>query len=171
VSKPVVRSVERRRWQNGVVRLIERFPDQYAALEYAMGAFGDDFDLPVFKRAFELIDGMEAYSRAQAVERALGRVQNFVTELSELGAKLAQLPPRVHGSPAERAFASLRDAGVVDDELCARLKDAQRARSRIEHVYLDVTAGEVHRAARLIHETAPRFLDRYVDWIEPYLPS
>jgi uncharacterized protein YutE (UPF0331/DUF86 family) len=171
VSKPAVRPVERRRWQNGVVRLLERFPDQYAALEHAMGAFGEDFDLPPFKRAFEFVDGMDAYNRAQAVERALGRVQNFVAELAELGTKLAQLPPRVHGSPAERAFASLRDAGVIDDELCARLKDAQRARSRIEHVYLDVLAGEVHRAARLVHTTAPRFLDGYVDWIEPYLPS
>lgn len=171
MSERAVRPAERRRWQNGVVRRLEHFPDQYAALESAMSAFGGDFDLPAFKRAFEFADGMEAYNRAQAVERALGRVQNFVAELAELGARLAQLLPRVHGSTAERAFASLRDAGVIDAELCARLNDAQRARSRIEHVYLDVTAGEVHRAARLVHETAPRFLDRYVDWIEPFLPG
>jgi hypothetical protein len=65
-----VRQVDARRWQNGILRLLEAFPDQYAALEY-----------------------------------------------------------------------------------------------------LNVTAGETHRAARLIHDTAPRFLERYVEWIEPYLPG
>jgi uncharacterized protein YutE (UPF0331/DUF86 family) len=172
MAERAVRTVERRRWQNGIVRVLERFPNQYAALEHAMGSFGDDFDLQAFKRAFEFADGMDAYNRAQAVERAVGRVQNFIADLAELGAKLVQLPaPRERGSAAERAFFSLRDAGVIDDELCGRLRDAQRARTRIEHFYLDVTAGEVHRAARLVRDIAPRFLDRYVDWIEPYLPA
>lgn len=41
----------------------------------------------------------------------------------------------------------------------------------MEHFYLDVTAGEVHRAARTVREIAPRFLERYVGWVEPFLPS
>jgi uncharacterized protein YutE (UPF0331/DUF86 family) len=170
MAERAVRSVERRRWQNGIVRVLERFPQQYAALEHAMGGFGDDFDLRAFKRACEFADEMEAYNRAQAVERAVGRIQNFMADLAMQGGKLVQLPPQVHGSPADRAFCSLRDAGVIDAELCARLREAQRARTRIEHFYLDVTAGEVHRAARLVYDIAPRFLERYVDWIEPYLP-
>jgi uncharacterized protein YutE (UPF0331/DUF86 family) len=167
----MVRQADARRWQNGILRLLVALPDQYAALEYAMATFGGDFDVRSFRRAFDFADGVEAYTRAQAVERALGRVQNFVAELAELDAKLAELPPTVHGSPAERAFVSLRDAGAIDGELCRQLRRAQRARTRIEHVYLDVTAGETHRAARLIHDTAPRFLARYADWIEPFLPS
>ena len=166
-----IRPVDRRRWQNGIVRVLERFPQQYAALESAMGAFGDDFELRAFKRAFDFADGVEAYNRAQVIERAIGRVQNFMADLAESGAKLAQLPSPVHGSNAERAFLALRDAGVIDRELCSGLRDAQSARTRIEHFYLDVTAGEVHRAARLVHDIAPRFLDRYVNWIEPCLPS
>lgn len=89
-----------------------------------------------------------------------------------MGTKLARLsPPQERGSAVERAFFSLRDAGVIDGELCAKLSETQRARTRIEHFYLDVTAGEVHRAARLVRDIAPRFLERYVDWIEPYLPG
>jgi uncharacterized protein YutE (UPF0331/DUF86 family) len=171
MARSEIRPVERRRWQNGIVRVLEHYPDHYAALESAMGAFGDDFDLRAFKRAFEMTDGMEVYNRAQAVERAVGRVQNFLADLAELGVKLAQLPPpQERGSSVERAFFSLRDAGVIDEELCVQLTEAQRARTRIEHFYLDVTAGEVHRAARLVRDIAPRFLRRYVDWIEPHLP-
>lgn len=167
-----VRPVDRRRCQNGIVRVLERFPQEYAALESAMDAFGDDFALRAFKRAFDFADGVEAYNRTQTVERAVGRVQNFLADLAELGARLAQLsPPRERGSAVERAFVALGDAGVVGAELCAQLREAQRARTRIEHFYLDVTAGEVHRAARLVHDIAPRFLERYVDWIEPYLPA
>lgn len=172
MSERQVRPVDRRRWQNGVVRVLERFPREYAALESAMGAFADDFELQAFKRAFDFADGVEAYNRAQAVERAVGRVQNFLADLAELGAKLAQLsPPQERGSAVERAFCSLRDAGAIDGELCAQLRETQRARTRIEHFYLDVTAGEVHRAARAVRDIAPRFLERYADWIEPYLPG
>lgn len=167
-----IRPVDRRRWQNGIVRVLERFPREYAALQSATGAFGDDFELRAFKRAFDFADGAAAYNRAQAIERAIGRVQNFLADLAEQGAKLAQLsPPQERGSPVERAFCSLRDAGVIDGELCAQLRETQRARTRIEHFYLDVTAGEVHRAARVLRDIAPQFMSRYVDWIEPYLPS
>jgi len=166
-----IRPAERRRWQNSVVRVLERFPREFEALEYAMTTFGESFDLRSFKRAFSSQDGLAAYSRTQAVERALTRVQNFMAELAEVGVRLASLEPHAHGSPSERAFASLRDAGVIDGTLCRRLVRAQSARNRIEHAYLDVTAGEVHRAARLVHDIAPRFLERYVAWIEPYLPQ
>jgi hypothetical protein len=89
VGERAIRPVDRRRWQNGIVRVLERFPQEYAALESAMGSFSDDFELRAFKRAFEFVDGVEAYNRAQAVERAVGRVQNFLADLAEQGAKLA----------------------------------------------------------------------------------
>lgn len=116
------RPVERRRWQASIVRHLEDFPRQYAALESAMGTFGDDFDLPAFKQAFETGDDMEAYNRVQALERAVGRVQNFVAELAEAGVRLAALPPAAGADPsASRAFEALRDADVIDGRLCRRL--------------------------------------------------
>ncbi len=136
-----------------------------------MAAFAGDFDLQRFKEAFDTVDDMDAYNRAQAVERALGRVQNFVSGLAQAGVKLAKLPqaPNGHGPPSHQAFAALREAGVIDGELCRRLVRAQAARTMIEHGYLETSAGRVHQAAELVHDTALAFIGRYRAWIEPHL--
>jgi len=137
-----------------------------------MAAFGGDFDLQHFKDAFTTREDMEAYNRVQALERAVGRVQNFVAELAEAGVKLAELtrPPIADdGSPAQQAYEALRSAGIIDGGLCRRLARAQKARSMIEHSYVQTPAGDVHRAAELVHETSRDFIGRYRAWIEPYL--
>jgi uncharacterized protein YutE (UPF0331/DUF86 family) len=166
------RDVDRRRRQSHIVRHLEDFPRQYAALETAMAAFGDEFDLRRFKQAFETTDDLRAYNQVQAVERALARVQNFVAELAQAGVDLAGLPRRrlaKGGSPAQQAFDALRDARIIDASLCRRLARAQKSRSAIEHGYVQTRAGDVHRAARLVHETARQFIGRYRTWIEDYL--
>jgi uncharacterized protein YutE (UPF0331/DUF86 family) len=163
---------DRRRWQRDVVRHLEDFPRQYAALESAMAAFGDGFDVKRFKQAFETTEDMEAYNQVQAVERALGRVQNFVAELADAGVNLAELarPARAKDrSAAQQAFEALRDAKVIDGNLCRQLIRAQRARSAIEHGYVQIRAGDVHRAAELVHESARRFIGAYRGWIVDYL--
>lgn len=136
-----------------------------------MASFGEDFDLPRFKEAFDTAADLDAYNRVQAVERALGRVQNFVAELAQAGVKLAQLPrpPEVRGSTTHQAFAALRDARVIDGALCRRLTRAQDARSMIEHSYIEASAGRVHESAKLIHDAARDFIGRYRTWIEPHL--
>ncbi|MGH2912317.1 MAG: hypothetical protein ACRDJ3_07550 [Solirubrobacteraceae bacterium] len=165
------RKVDRKRWRRDVVRCLEDFPRQYAALEHAMAAFGGDFDLKQFKVAFETSDDLDAYNRVQAVERALGRVQNFIADLAQAGAKLAQLPhtPEARGSSAQQSFVALREVGVINGELCKRLIRAQNARSMIEHVYVEASAGRVHQSAKLVHDAARDFIGRYRAWIEPYL--
>ena len=166
------RKADRRQWQRDIVRHLEDFPRQYAALETAMAAFGEDFDLQRFKEAFDTTEDMEAYNRVQALERAVGRVQNFVAQLAEAGMKLAQLPRSPiedDGSPAQQAFEALRDAGVIGGGLCRQLTRAQKARSMIEHSYVQTPAGDVHRAAELVHQAARDFIGSYRAWIEPYL--
>jgi uncharacterized protein YutE (UPF0331/DUF86 family) len=166
------RKADTRRWQHDILRHLEDFPRQYAALETAMAAFGDDFDLSRFKQAFNTTEDMEAYNRVQAVERALGRVQNFVAQLADAGVGLAQLvrPPMADGgSRAQQAFEALRDAEVIDRALCRRLIRAQKARSAIEHGYLQAGAGDVHRATELIHECARGFIGPYRTWIAEYM--
>jgi uncharacterized protein YutE (UPF0331/DUF86 family) len=165
------RKVDRRRWRRDIARHLEDFPRQYAALERAMAAFGGNFDLGQFKQAFNTADDIDAYNRVQTVERALGRVQNFVADLAQAGVKLAQLPhvPEGHGPPSHRAFAALRKAGVIDGELCRRLTRAQDARTMIEHGYLETSAGRVHQAAEMVRESALDFVRRYRRWVEPYL--
>ena len=166
------RKADRARWSGSIIDHLQDFPRQYAALETAMAAFGDDFDLRAFKLTFETSEDLEAYNRVQAVERAVLRVQNYVGELAENGAKLAELPGSTgpgEQSEIERALATLRDADVIDGNLCRRLVRAQGARRRIEHSYVRVRAGDVHRATQLIHEAARDFIARYRQWIEPYL--
>jgi hypothetical protein len=115
---------------------------------------------------------MEAYNRVQAVERAVGRVHNYVAALADSGVKLAQLPRppmRADGSAAQRSFEALRDAEVIDASLCRRLARAQKVRSAIEHSYIRVSAGDVHRATLLIQQAAHDFIGPYRDWIAAYL--
>ncbi len=166
------RKADVNRWRLAIVRHLEDFPRQYSALESAMAAFGDEFDLRRFKEAFDTAADMGAYNRVQAVERAVGRVQNFVAELAYAGVKLAQLPRATlaeGGSTAEQAFVALREAEVIDGALSRRLIRAQRARSTIEHAYIEAPAGDVHRATRLVHDTARDFIGLYRSWIDPYL--
>lgn len=134
--------------------------------------FGDDFDLPAFKAAFDTSEDMGAYNRVQAVERAVGRVQNYVGDLAEAAMNLAELsrpgmPGR--GSRAEQAFEALRDAKVISASLCRRLVRAQGARRRLEHSYVRINAGDVHRATELVHETSRDFIQAYRRWVEPYI--
>ncbi len=155
------------RWQREIVDHLEDFPRQHAALETAMAAFGETFELRRFKAAYETKTDMEAYNRAQVVERALGRVQNYVADLAIAGVKLAGLKVsmgRDEGA-AQHAFATLRDATVINGALCRRLNRAQKARSTVERSYVEVPAGTVHRAAELIYESSREFIGPYRSWI------
>lgn len=136
-----------------------------------MASFGADFDLQQFKAAYNTTEDMDAYNRVQAVERALGRVQNYVGELAGASVKLAGLlrPADSHGSARQIAFEAMRDAKVITARLCSRLVQAQNARTRIEHSYVQTPARDVHRAAILVRDTARDFIGSYRDWIEPYL--
>ena len=110
------RAVDLNRWRLQIVRHLEDFPRQYAALENAMGAFGEEFDLQAFKQAFNTSDDLNAYNRVQALERAVGRVQNYVAELALAGSRLAQLPTVSadrHSPQAQQAFEGLREAKVI----------------------------------------------------------
>lgn len=165
------RKADRERWIADIVRHLGDFPRQFAALESAMAAFGDDFDLQQFKSAFNATgaDEMEEYNRVQAVERAVGRVQNYVADLAIAGVRLASLTLEGEGSLPQRAFNSLRGAKVIDGRLCRRLIRAQQARVMIEHSYVDTAAGDVHRATELVHDSSRDFIARYRAWIEPHL--
>jgi hypothetical protein len=165
------RPVDVKRWRLAIVRHLEDLPRQYAALEHAMASFGTDFDLQEFKAAYNTSEDMDAYNRVQAVERAIGRVQNYVGELAEAGVKLAALPrpADTHGSPTQTAFEAMRGAKIITARLCSRLVQAQNARTRIEHSYVQTPAGDVHRAAILVRDTARDFIGSYRDWIADYL--
>ncbi|MBK5232538.1 MAG: hypothetical protein JJE13_06120 [Thermoleophilia bacterium] len=163
------RKVDTQRWRQEITTYLSDFPRQFKALEYAMSVFGDDFDFQEFKAAYESADDMEAYNRAQALERAVSRVQNYVGDLAIAGVKLAGLETTAaDGGPAQRAFVNLKAAGVIDGSLARKLKKAQEGRKDIEHAYGSLPAGEVHRAALQVHESSLDFIRSYRDWIEEF---
>lgn len=115
---------------------------------------------------------MEAYNRAQAVERAVGRVQGYVADMAMDGVRLAGLPSDPEGGEgfrAKHAFESLRRAKVIDGHLCRRLVRCQDARGEIEHEYVGLRAGRVHEVAVLAHRASREFFGPYCAWIEPFL--
>jgi hypothetical protein len=63
----------------------------------------------------------------------------------------------------------MRDAKIITARLYSGLVQAQNARTRIEHSYVQTPAGDVHRAASMVRDTARDFIGSYRDWIEPYL--
>jgi uncharacterized protein YutE (UPF0331/DUF86 family) len=149
---------------------LEDFPRQVEALESSMEEFGERFEIADFKVAFEGKSGVKAYNSVQAVERALTRVQNYIAHLSESGAMLAELElPKTHAGTAARTFDALKEARVIGASLCTRLKRAQRARSELEHEYVRITAGDVHKAAGLVADAAHDFIGPYRKWIEQFL--
>jgi len=167
-----LRRVERKRLVRRIVAHIDEFPRQHHALEHAMGAFGAEFDLGRLKDAFDTTDDMDAYNHVQAVERAVGRVQGFVGDMAQDGARLAGLPsspPGGEGFRAKNAFEALRKAKVIDGRLCRRLVRCQDARTEIEHEYVQLRAGKLHEAALLVRDSSREFFDLFRAWIEPYL--
>jgi len=163
---------DKRRWTNTIEAHLADLARQFDALENAMQAFGADFELAEFKRAYDTTENMDLYNRAQALERAVGRVQNFATELAQAGVKLAalELPPiGPEGSKAAQAFQALRDSGVIGGQLARRLIRAQKLRSRLEHSYVTIPAGDVHRTAILVRDSSLQFIGPYRRWIEPHL--
>lgn len=165
------RDIDRKRWRRAIVEHLEDFPRQLEALRFATLLFGEDFDEGRFADAFES-DDPERYMPVQAIERGFGRVQNYTAQLTQNGAKLAGLdvrPPRDGEPRAQPAFEALRDDGAITRDLCRRLVAAQQSRSLFEHDYVRVSARDVHAAVTRLLDVAPRFLDRYANWIEPHL--
>jgi uncharacterized protein YutE (UPF0331/DUF86 family) len=159
-----------KRLHSEIVERLEGLPDEILALESAMEEFGESFGLKEFKSAFEKKDGIKAYNRVQAVERAFSRVQNYVVELAERGCRLAELElPSTHEASSARAFEALKEAGVIDASLCRNLKRVQKARSDVEHEYPGMRAGRLHAAVELGLPAARGFIQAYGSWITPHL--
>jgi hypothetical protein len=173
MSPKELRKAERARLQSKITGHLDDFSNQYEALEFAIGAFGADFNLARFKQAFNSNGkDREAYRDVQAVERAAGRIQGYIGDLARDGALLVDLPREPEGgggSRARQAFEALRQAEIIDGELCGRLVQAQKGRSMIEHEYIRLPAGKVHETVSIIRGAALEFIGPYRAWIEPYL--
>jgi hypothetical protein len=71
------RPVAVRRWKRKIVDGLANLPREHEALEFAMAEFGTSFDLAAVKAAMRPDAEIALYSRIQALERAVTRVQNI----------------------------------------------------------------------------------------------
>ncbi len=165
------RRVEVRRRRQEIIDLIDGLPRQHLALDNAMRAFGDDFELRALKSALAPTADIDVYNQAQALERAMTRVQNMLAELAIAGVKLACLEPpdSAHGGRADRSFAALRDAGVTDPSVARRLRKAQVVRNLLEHDYEAVSPIRLHRTVEDVYQLTFEFARPFRAWINPFL--
>jgi len=164
------RPVDLRRWKKEIAEGLGNLPREHEALEYAMAEFGGNFDLKELRKALERTADVALYNRAQALERAVTRVQNILADLAIAGVKLAGLPlPAANAGVADRSFEALKEAEVISAALSRRLRNAQRMRNLIEHDYDKVTAGELHKVAEDVRKLGTEFARPFRDWIEPSL--
>lgn len=167
----VVRPIDRKRWRRRLTAHLEDFARQLEALRYGAEQFGPDFDLAAFEKAFSS-DDPALYSQVLVVERAFGRLQNFMAAIAEDGARLAELPRRPHRGNEPKAapsFEALRDADVIPAAVCQRVVRAQKSRSLFEHDYVAVDAADVHVAVKGLLIAAPGFIKPVAAWLEPFL--
>lgn len=169
-SERTPRRADVRRRQKKIFDELTNLPREHEALEYAMTAFGVNFDLKGLKDAMRADAEIELYSKVQALERAITRVQNILADLAISGVKLGGLAlPEIKAGEAERSFEALKEDGVISVSLCKRLRKAQKTRNRIEHDYDKVTAGQLHEVAEEVRDLSREFLRPFRDWVEPQL--
>lgn len=164
----MTRPIDRKRWRHAITEYLRDLPRQIGALDHSMEPFPD---AESFRSAFES-DDLNAYGRAQQVERAFGRVQNYLAQLAEDGTKLADLDRRLVSGKEPRSapyFEALRDASVIEAELCRRLISSQADRNLVEHDYVKLDADRLYAAVERLRDVAPAFARRYRDWIASYI--
>lgn len=164
------RPVDLRRWKKEVVDGLASLPREHEALEFAMAEFGARFELAELTKALAPGADIALYSRVQALERAITRVQNILADLAIAGVKLGGLPPpATNAGAADRSFEALKAAGVISAALSRRLRNAQRMRNLIEHDYDKVSAGQLHKVAEVVRGLSREFVRPFRDWVEPKL--
>jgi uncharacterized protein YutE (UPF0331/DUF86 family) len=135
------------------------------ALRTAMGEFGEDFDLGIFRATYASEDPVEL-NHVKAVERGVDQLCNYIAELSAFGLELAELRGHREEANARLDLEALRRAHVLSGELTRRLQRLRELRRLFVHEYATATAEHVHESALLVTANFPAFYEAYREWIE-----
>ncbi len=134
------------------------------ALRTAMAEFGEDFDLDVFRAAYDSQDPV-ALNQVKAVERGIDQLYNYIAELAKFGLELAEGRARGDDLNARRDLEALRQIGVLSTRRAQRLQRLRELRRLLVHEYANATAEQVHEAAQLVANEFVPFYDAYRAWI------
>lgn len=151
-------------YEEGLARRLADVPVRLEALRYATGAFGEDFDLDVFREDFESADPATV-TRVDPIEANFVKLVNAISEVARLGLALAGLRPRAGGPSVRDDLERLMKDGGISAERCRRLIRLVRIRNELQHEYVDVTAEDLHEAVRLLLRELPGFVRDYARWL------
>jgi hypothetical protein len=134
------------------------------ALRVAMAEFGEDFDLEVFRAAYDADDPVRL-NQVKAVERGVDQLYNYIAELTAFGLELAEVRRRGDELNARRDLAALPRLGVLGRERARRLERLRELRRLLVHEYASASADQVHEAALIVSDEFAPFYDAYRRWI------
>ncbi len=153
------RSKQRRRIDDSLTLI----PLHRGALVAAMAEFGDDFDVEAFTAAFDS-DAPAEINKVQAVHGNFATIVNALATIADNGyaeAVRLNLADELEGGRYER----LEQLGVVSAARRSELQALTNMRNRLQHVYPDIRAEEVHSAVRLLHEQLPAIAADLERWL------
>lgn len=148
-----------------IARRLERMPAERNALQLALGQFGDDFDLGLWARLYESFDPADMNGVRQ-VTAGFSELSNHCTELVRTAVTLTELLPHKRPPNAAANYRALRDAGGITAKRCEHFTRLNRVRNHLAHIYIDVTAKDIHAATLLLLAELPGFVKDYVSWLE-----
>lgn len=142
-------------------------PLDRAALELAMAQFGDKFDLAEFRAAFDARDPTER-NRARLVTSNFQAVTDGMVELVREAVTVTGLRPLGRALNVNPDIEAMRADGGLSGSQAAELIQLKKLANDLRHIYLTVTADDVHRGVRRVLKLLPTFTARYVKWLGEY---
>ncbi len=127
-----------------------------AALEAAVAAFPNEFDVDTFERAWSgsTEERLTTYPVQAGYENVSNGCIKIAQELSELR---GWSPPNVEPN-ANEALKHLHNNGVITQKTWAALKDANEQRNDVQHDYVGTAARGIHSATLAVLEHAHSLL-------------
>ena len=150
-----------------IERRLEELPLDRDALKLGMGQFGDDFDLERFREAFDARDP-EQRNRARLVTANLQALADGIVELVREAATVTGLRPAGRRPEANPDIEAVRADGCLTGRQASELIQLKKLANDIRHVYVTVTADDVHAGVDRLLKLLPGFITAYRVWLGEY---
>jgi hypothetical protein len=135
------------------------------ALRLGMVQFGDDFALDRFREAFDSREAAER-NRARLVTSNFQAIADGMVELVREAVTAIGLRPAGRRPEANPDIEAIRADEGITGRQAAELVQLKKLANDIRHVYITVSADDVHAGVDRLLKLLPRFTSAYVAWLE-----
>jgi hypothetical protein len=150
-----------------IERRLEELPLDRDALKLGTAQFGEDFDLERFREAFDARDP-EQRNRARLVTGNLQALADGMVELVREAATLTGLRPAGRRPEANPDIEAVRADGGLTGRQASELIQLKKLANDIRHIYVTVTADDVHAGVDRLLKLLPDFMAAYRAWLGEY---